>query len=368
VREADQRETAVDGYRSLLFLDDELSRRRSPATPTDQRRVPPPPARADAAFVELGGEAEPLIETLGFVRAGEHRTKPVTWWRNGDAHVVLNHTTSSSRPIAFGLESNPVTDIEARAAALRWPGVAKQRSTGEARLPGLSSPSGIHLFVSASPGSADFWQQDFDPIGTKASGVSTWSGLDHIGSVVDEQHLNSETSFYRTMLGMLPGPVTEFMEPHGRMRSSVLRPPAGDLRIVVNAGTDDIAPGINQIAFACTDVRAEVCRMRSAGVELLEPSENYYDDLDARFGLDPDTLAVLRDHNLFYDRVDDGELLHAYTPVLNGQFYVEILERRRGYEGYGAANTTVRLTLQTGVSSPRLARKRASEDLRRPGA
>jgi 4-hydroxyphenylpyruvate dioxygenase len=347
VREADPFETATDGYRSLLFLADELARRdRLPRSGEGEGPVPAPPERTDAAFVELAGEAEPLLDSLGFVRAGEHRSKPVTWWRNGDAHVVLNRGEAGCRPVAVGLVAEPVTDIEARAAGLHWPGVAKSRSRGEARLPGLTSPTGVHVFVSSSPHGTDFWQHDFEPCEATGDTGSTWTGLDHVGTVVDEQHLNAETSFYRTVLGLAPGPVAEFMEPQGRMRSRVLRPRDGDLRVVINVDTGHVPVGINQLAFSCGDVRAEVRRLRGRGVEPLQPPANYYVDLEARFALEPDTLADLREHGLFYDRVGDGELLHAYTPVTVGRFYVELLERRGGYDGYGAANTAVRLALQ----------------------
>ena len=49
---------------------------------------------------------------------------------------------------------------------------------------------------------------------------------------------------------------------------------------------------------------------------------------------------------MLYDRVGDGELLHVYTDVLPTGFYVELLERRGGYDGYGSANTHVRLAAQ----------------------
>jgi 4-hydroxyphenylpyruvate dioxygenase len=44
--------------------------------------------------------------------------------------------------------------------------------------------------------------------------------------------------------------------------------------------------------------------------------------------------------------VGEGELLHAYTAVLPTGFYVELLERRGGYDGYGSAGTHVRLAAQ----------------------
>ncbi len=74
--------------------------------------------------------------------------------------------------------------------------------------------------------------------------------------------------------------------------------------------------------------------------------DNYYVDLAARFDLPESTLAELREHGVLYDRVGDGELLHVYTDVLPTGFYVELLERRGGYDGYGSANTHVRLAAQ----------------------
>ncbi|MBF3542877.1 hypothetical protein ISG10_35075, partial [Burkholderia pseudomallei] len=41
-----------------------------------------------------------------------------------------------------------------------------------------------------------------------------------------------------------------------------------------------------------------------------------------------------------------GEFLHAYTELVDGRFSFEIVERRGGYDGYGAANAAVRLAAQ----------------------
>jgi 4-hydroxyphenylpyruvate dioxygenase len=35
--------------------------------------------------------------------------------------------------------------------------------------------------------------------------------------------------------------------------------------------------------------------------------------------------------------------LHAYTETLDRRFFLELVERRGGYDGYGAANAAVRL-------------------------
>ena len=163
------------------------------------------------------------------------------------------------------------------------------------------------------------------------------------------EHLDQEVGFFRTLFGLTPGTVQEFMEPHGRLRSRALRPQQGDLRLVLNAVAASAVPpprGVTQVAFACSDLLAQLRRLLEAGVELLRVPDNYYADLEARFALSADLLDELRENRVLYDRVGDGELLHGYTPVLAAGFYVELLERRGGYDGYGAANTPVRLAAQ----------------------
>ena len=105
--------------------------------------------------------------------------------------------------------------------------------------------------------------------------------------------------------------------------------------------------GVTQIAFGCTDLLAEVATLRARGVDLMPVPGNYYTDLQARFALPTAFLDELQKNDVLYDRIGDGELLHAYTPVLDTGFYVELLQRRRGYQGYGSANTHVRLAAQS---------------------
>lgn len=338
VREADPRTTARDALRSLVFLEDQVG----------VAGQPPAPASVDPAFIEVAGSpaVPPLLESLGFSRAGTHRSKPVSWWRHGDAHVVVNDGPSPSPGPAVGVVAAPVSAVAARAKALLWPEVDRTRGSGEAHLPGITSPSGLHVFVSAPPGDDDDWQRDFTPSAAAAPGLT---GIDHVVVAVPPDRLNEEVSFLRTLFALAPGTVEEFMEPHGRLRSRAFRPSSGDLRIVLNVeevGSGRASTGITQVAFGCADVRSQVRALRAAGVPLLAVPDNYYVDLDARFGLSPVLLADLREHGLFYDRVGDGELLHAFTAPLATGFHVELLERRGGYDGYGSASTHVRLAAQ----------------------
>lgn len=342
VREADPALTARDAMRSLVHLEDRLG----------LADVPPPPAAVDPAFLEVrGGTGVPaLLGSLGFEVAGRHRTKPVTWWRQGDAHLVVNDGESADP--ALGVVASPVAAVAARAKALLWPEVDRTRGDGEALLPGITSPSGLHVLVSAADGEGDHWRGDFEPVDPAPTPAPSADDLvlDHVVVAVPRLRLDEEVSFLRTLFALEPGGTEEFMEPHGRLRSRAFRPGHGDLRVVLNVEESGrgSAPGITQVAFGCPDVRARVRALRAAGVPLMPVPDNYYVDLDARLGLDPALLDDLRSHGVLYDRVGDGELLHAFTAPLATGFHVELVERRGGYDGYGSAGTHVRLAMQRG--------------------
>ena len=63
--------------------------------------------------------------------------------------------------------------------------------------------------------------------------------------------------------------------------------------------------------------------------------------------LSPEWIAELRAHNILYDRDGNAEYLQAYTRTFEDRFFFEIVERRGGYRGFGAANAPIRLAAQT---------------------
>ena len=77
---------------------------------------------------------------------------------------------------------------------------------------------------------------------------------------------------------------------------------------------------------------------------LLDIPLNYYDDLAARFDFEDEFLSELAYFNVLYDRdAQGGEFFHVYTESFDDRFFFEILQRKNGYVGYGAANVAVRL-------------------------
>ena len=103
---------------------------------------------------------------------------------------------------------------------------------------------------------------------------------------------------------------------------------------------------LQHVAFASHDALAAAARMRDQGVPLLAIPDNYYDDLAARTELGDDTLETLREFGVLYDAGPSGEFLHFFTEMVGGRLFFEVVERRGAYDGYGAANSPVRLSAQ----------------------
>ena len=78
---------------------------------------------------------------------------------------------------------------------------------------------------------------------------------------------------------------------------------------------------------------------------------NYYDDLEARTDLDIALIERLKALNILYDRDAGGPFFQAYTTTLEGGFFFEIVQRD-GHQGYGAANSGIRLTAQALMARP----------------
>jgi 4-hydroxyphenylpyruvate dioxygenase len=119
------------------------------------------------------------------------------------------------------------------------------------------------------------------------------------------------------------------------------------VRIALNvpalAGTQRGQAELQHVAFATGDALAAARAMRERGAPILPIPDNYYADLATRYELE--FLGELRELDVLYDRSEGGELLHFYS-ALEGRLFFEVLERRGGYDGYGAVNSPVRMAAQ----------------------
>ncbi len=159
--------------------------------------------------------------------------------------------------------------------------------------------------------------------------------------------------FYTSLLEAHKTPLVDIIDPSGIVRSQVVENASGSLRITMNGAenrntlagrfiAETFGSGIQHLAFTTDDIFATADALAAGGFVSLAISPNYYDDLEARFGLDPLFSEKLKAMNILYDRDESGEYFQLYSPTFSGGFFFEIVERR-GYRGYGAANAIFRI-------------------------
>ena len=174
------------------------------------------------------------------------------------------------------------------------------------------------------------------------------AGIDHVALSQPFDYFDEAALFYRSVLGLELQSAHDLAAPDGLVRSRAARSADGSVRFalsvpLVGSGGSEL----QHVAFACDDIFAAAQAMHDRGVPLLAVPGNYYDDLAARTDLEPSLIERMRALGVLYDADSDGgELLHFFTEMIGPSLFFEVVERRGGYDGYGAANSPVRMAAQ----------------------
>src|SRR5215475_560186 len=375
-RAGSARSVAVDGHRSLLFLLDQLAARSGALAPA-ARGLPPRSQALGTEFIEFAADdhdaprLEALFAGLGFRRAGQHRSKSVTRWCQGDINLVVNrekegfahsfNIVHGAAVCALGLGVSNAAATFQRAALLLDHPFRQAVGPGELDIPAVRGVGGSLVYLLDKTSELGrVWEIEFNDTGERANdaGLTT---VDHISQSMQYEEMLTWLLFYSSLLEVRKIPPQEVADPGGLVRSQVVEADDGSLRIVLNASqsprtqssrflSELFGSGVQHIAFATDDLHKTVAQLGRNGVRLLPIPENYYDDLLAKTDLSAEQIEALRAHNILYDRDGSAEYLQVYTETFDQRFFFEIVERR-GYRGYGAANAPVRLAAQAQQAS-----------------
>lgn len=373
------RTISKDGYRSLIYVMDEV-RRKEPALEGD---LEPMPARIDVqgtAFIEFasrGDDADRLEATLaalGFRLEGRHISKELTLWQQGEVRIVVNRETKGYAASAYnvrgttvcdmGLKVSNAADTIARAVALGADTFAQPIGPGELDIPAIRGLGGSLMhFIDETSGLSDVWQVEFNQAPTEDTGAGV-TRVDHIAQTMTYDEMLSWSLFYTSLFEMEKSPMVDVIDPDGLVRSQALQAGDGDFRITLNGAethrtlaggflAESFGASVQHIALSTDDIFATAAKLSKRGFQPLPITANYYDDLAARFDLEPDMLARMKGSNILYDQDAHGEFFQLYSqPFGNGMFF-EILQRRESYAGYGAPNAPFRIAAQKRLMRPK---------------
>lgn len=374
-RSSPPRPIAVDGMRSLMLIEEELSRATEPkGSPATVLLPPEPPVCHGIEFVEFAVDADThpriaeMFTAMGFEAAGAHRSKDVTLYRQGDVHFIVNAEKDSFAHSYFLVHGPSVcalafqVDDAQRAVerAVRYKAQTFRGKVGpnELVIPAIRGLEGSLIYLVDRFGK-DGSIYDVDFVLSDRSSKHADCGLksfDHVAQVMPRIQLDGSLLFYRSVFGFEAEPLNELVDPYGLIQSRVVESKNQKIRLPLNSSLSPkttsarfvstySGAGVHHIALATGDIFSTVARMRENNVQLLEIPDTYYENLAAVHDLPGNVLDQMRRLSILYDRSPTGEFFHAYTHTFDGRFFFEIVERRN-YTGFGAVNASVRLAAQ----------------------
>lgn len=377
-RAGSARSVAIDGHRSLIYMLDQLRECREIFRELEPR-LPPRSRCLGTEFVEFAiddesvAELEASLSGLGFSRAAEHVSKSVTRWNQGQINIVVNtekegfahsfNIVHGTAVCAIALKVADATSTLDRAQNLLEQPFRQAVGPGELEIPAVRGLGGsLVYFTDAGSELGRVWDVDFVQLGganlRRDAGLNS---IDHISQSMHYEEMLTWLLFYTSLLDVSKLPEQDVLDPGGLVKSQVVQSKDGAIRIVLNASqsaqtlssrflSEAFGSGVQHIAFATNDIFSTARSLATNGIALLPIPENYYDDLEAKTDLSPEDIEQLKAMNILYDRDGETEYFQLYTRTFANRFFFEVVERRRGYKGFGASNAQIRLAAQARLS------------------
>ncbi|MGH6862620.1 MAG: bifunctional sugar phosphate isomerase/epimerase/4-hydroxyphenylpyruvate dioxygenase family protein, partial [Phyllobacterium sp.] len=283
---------AVDGRRSLVYLDDQVNGAEA-GIKSGAPAMPPRGAVERVAFVEFtidGTEApqlQALLVCLGFQEIAKHKTKRVSLFRQGEINLVINtekkgfagssnavHGTSA---YAMGLMVDDARAVVERAVALGAERFQQPLDAGEIEMPAVRGiGGGIVYFLDHRSPLDHIWDTEFDQVEGEIARPAGLRTFDHIAQTIKYEELPTWLLFYTSILQTHKTPMVDIIDPAGIVRSQVVENEAGSLRITLNGAenrhtlaghfiAETLGSGIQHLAFATDDIFATAEALKANG-------------------------------------------------------------------------------------------------------
>jgi 4-hydroxyphenylpyruvate dioxygenase len=378
-RGGSSRSIAVDGRRSLVNLMDRV-RRIEPENAIAVTKMPDRIAIVGIEFVEfasIGDEAtelEGILASLGFVKTSLHVHRDVAVWRQpegGAINLVVNrcpegfahssYLVHGTNAYAIGLRVADASDALERARVLGAETFHETRGAGELSIPAIRGVGGGIIYFIDDALTA-IWSLEFNQVEAPVSFGAGLTKVDHLAQSMNYDELLTWLLFHISIFRTTKSAIVDVVDPSGLVRSQVVQ--SDGFRLTMNGAensrtlagkfiAENFGSAIQHLAFKSENIFESARRMADLGFKPLQIPENYYNDLQARFGLDDGLLSQLRESNILYDREGEGEFFQFYSHTFAEGFFFEIVERRGGYNGYGGTNAPVRIAAQKRALRPK---------------
>jgi 4-hydroxyphenylpyruvate dioxygenase len=365
------RAVALDGIRSLRLTTDECSRAIGVELPG---ALPPRVECHGVVFVEFALNPEEAadfattLKALGFGRTGRHRSKSVDRWQQGRINLVVNiegegfahshHVVHGPSVCAVALRVADAAAAARRAEALSIPSFEGRIGRGEMPVRAIRDVSGSLIYLVEETEEDEMWRRDFAPIDAAQEDAGL-TDYDHLAYAMLDQELLSWLLHYFSFFNVEKKVAAEIFDPLGLVHSQAVESPDRKLRLLLNGSTSQNTltsrlhqrywgAGMQYVSLRSENIFRTAERLDALGLARLTIPDNYYNDLETRFALDPEFVRQLARFDIMYDQDESGgSYLQLNSRAFEKRFYFEVVERRGGYDGYGAPNEVIKLSAQS---------------------
>lgn len=351
---------AKDGQRSLISLINKSKTKNKQELKINQ-----------IEFIEFAAneknlkELENTLNALGFNEIGKHQHKKIKLFVFDNVKFIINYENTllieenskkGPYPYAYGVNINSL-DLLFKQAELLDISLIKKQENLNLSMDAINHIDGLIYVIESNDN--NIWEKDFGYCPSPAKNDFNVK-IDHIAQTLNQDEMSSSLLSYSVLFSCKKSPIVDIIDQYGITKSQIIENKTQTFRMTMNGAdnSNTIAgqflkkttrPGIQHVALSSDNLIALVKKLKKKGQEFLKISDNYYDDIEARFGLDFNFCNELKELNILYDEDENGSFLQVYTNLINNTFFFEIVQRIDNYQGYGANNALFRIAAQKNI-------------------
>ncbi|MEP6784142.1 MAG: 4-hydroxyphenylpyruvate dioxygenase [Sphingomonadales bacterium] len=304
-----------------------------------------------------------LFRAMGFTHLGNHRSKNVRHYRQGDINFILN-----MEPVGQVSDFRDAHGPSANAMAFRVADAAKALNLAvergaapvegrvgpaELNIPAIEGIGGSNLYLVDRRGAATIYDIDFEPVDgavadDKSVGLHT---LDHLTHNVNRGRMAHWAGFYERVFNFREIRYFDIEGQSTGLFSKAMTAPDDKIRIPLNESQDEHSQieeflreykgeGIQHIALATDNIFKTVDALRANGIRFQDTNDSYFDLIDKRLPGHGHDVEEMRKRRVLIDGAPEtggGLLLQIFTENMVGPIFFEIIQRK-GNDGFGEGN------------------------------
>jgi len=300
---------------------------------------------------------EKVFFSFGFKKIGQHKTKNVQLYRQGDINFIINNEKES---FANDFKNKHGSSICALAVRTKIPAQKAMEiavSRGAKKYENREGDAGSFPAVYAI-GDCEFdfvdqysdktYDKDFNYIDSKEVKGYGFSVIDHMTNNVPKNQMDMWSDFYEKVFNFKEKRFFDIKGKKTGLLSKVMVSPCGKFSIPINEPTDDKSQiqeyieeykgsGIQHVALLTDKIIPSVDYVQKNGIEFLDVPDTYYSLIPTRLDNVKEDIKDLNKLKILVDGDKKGYLLQIFTKNLCGPIFFEVIDRK-GHDGFGDGN------------------------------